>query len=283
MQVRLGYDVIQAKYEVKLLDRDDGHQLVESDARHICLITSEIRVKITQPWLCSSERERIRCKPDDANPTRIWRNISEIRGKITQPRRWSSMGGSHRGKSDGAGLGGRIYWIISVIRVPDRDFLHQSVNAFEASPMIQVHLEYDVQGKLTQPWRWSSMGRRHRAESDGACPIIPLLNRELIPSNDYGKMIWGWNVLLPKCQGGETSTRGYTTRGQRRLRAKRVEGDTTRIVEGKIVTCFTHYKVGVYDQGRKVLWGETSSKGPKQLFRMATCVADLKVCVCLNG
>ena len=60
------------------------------------------------------------------------------------------MGGSHRGKSDDAGLG-HIYWIISKVRVPDRDFVHQGVNAFEASPMIQVHLEYDVRGNITRP------------------------------------------------------------------------------------------------------------------------------------
>ena len=48
--------------------------------------------------------------------------------------------------------------------------------------MIQVHLEDDVRVKITQQLRWSSMGRN--IESDGACPIIPLLNRGLIPPND---------------------------------------------------------------------------------------------------
>ena len=175
---------------------------MESDGAcpgHICLITSEIWVKITQPWLSSSERERFRYRSDGVSLTWIWRNISEIRDKITQQRRWSSMSGSHRGKSDGAGLG-HIYWIISEIRVPDCDFVHQSVNAFEASPMIQVHLEYNVRRKITQPWRWSSMGRRHRAESDGTCPIIPLLNRGL---NNFERV--GGNGLGMKRLVTETS------------------------------------------------------------------------------
>ena len=99
-----------------------------------------------------------------ASQTRIWHNISEIRGKITQPRQWSSVGGSHRCKSDGAGLG-NICWIINEIRVPDRDFVHQSVNAFEASPMVQDDASptmiwrniSEIRGKITQPGWWSSM------------------------------------------------------------------------------------------------------------------------------
>ena len=37
-------------------------------------VGSEIQVEITRPWLCSSERERLRGKSDDTSPPRIGRN-----------------------------------------------------------------------------------------------------------------------------------------------------------------------------------------------------------------
>ena len=75
-------------------DEFDGADLV-----HVYWIISEIRVKITRPWLCSSEGDRLRGKSDDTNPLRISRNISEIRGKIAQPWRGSSIGERHRDES----------------------------------------------------------------------------------------------------------------------------------------------------------------------------------------
>ena len=52
------------------------------------------------------------------------------------------MGGSHRDKSDSA-RPGPIYESKSL----NRDFVHQSMNAFEASPTIKVRVEYDIRAK----------------------------------------------------------------------------------------------------------------------------------------
>ena len=123
------------------------------------------------------------------SPSRRWRNISEIRGKSTHLRQWSSMGGSHRGRSDGADIS-HFYWIISEIRVKI------------TRPWLSSSEHERLRGKSgdTSPPRIcstrSSMGGRHRGEPDGACPIIPLLNRGWKPSNDFGEIVWGRNVLI---------------------------------------------------------------------------------------
>ena len=63
----LGYDIKYGKYVVKSHNSDDG----ESDGAvpgRTCWIIREIQVKITQPWFCSSERERLRGKSYDTSP-----------------------------------------------------------------------------------------------------------------------------------------------------------------------------------------------------------------------
>ena len=115
IEVWLGYDLKYGKYVVKSHNSDDGESSGAVPG-HICWINIEIQVKNTQPWLCSSERERRRGKSDDKSAIRIWRNIiSEIRCKITQPWWWSSMGGGNRDESDGADPD-YVCWIISEIR-----------------------------------------------------------------------------------------------------------------------------------------------------------------------
>ena len=52
--------------------------------------------------------------------------------------------------------------------------------------------------------------------------------------NDQGRNDQGRNVLWIKRPGGKS-----------RLAEDVVWGETTRILDGKIVTCFTHYKVSV--------------------------------------
>ena len=158
---------------------------------------SETRVKITQTWLCSSERERLRGKFDTTCPTRIWRNISEIRGKITQPWRWSSMDESHQGESDCA-----ICQIISEIRVKiiqsllcssERERLRGKSD--DTSPSRIRRDISEIRGKITQPWRWSLMSGIRWCRSR---PF--LLNNKLNTSQNYSTVTLFIRAWTPSMQ-----------------------------------------------------------------------------------
>ena len=85
------------------------------------------------------------------------------------------------------------------------------------------------------------------------------MDRSLIATiyhgNDLEELISGRNILLPERPGGEKSTVARRP-GAKRFGANRpgckmilaeemIWGEKTRILDGKIVTCFTHYKVNV--------------------------------------